>query len=133
VTGVPIPAPNEPVLPQHAASPVQRSWATLQPLGAWHTIPPSGPLAQFWLQQAPLVEQGSPSTAQVVATKSDNGTQLPALVPARSHVPLQQSEAAEQMSESAWQPLVPLALMHVLALQVIEQQSLADPQLLPSA
>lgn len=132
VTGVP-PAPYEPVLPQHAASTVQRSWVTLQPPGAWHAMPPPGTLAQSWLQQALLAEQGSPSTVQLVATKSDNGTQMPPLAPVRSHVPLQQSDAAEQISESAWQPMVPLALMQVLAPQVIEQQSLADPQLLPSA
>lgn len=122
-----------PVPPQHAASTEQRSCVTLQPLGAWHAIPPPGTLAQSWLQQAPLAEQGSPSTAQLVATISDNGLQMPPLAPVRSHWPLQQSEAAEQMSESAWQPMLPLALMQVLALQVIEQQSLADPQLLPSA
>jgi hypothetical protein len=131
-TGAPL-APYEPKLPQHAASVVQRSWVTLQPLGAWHAIPPPGTLAQSWLQHPLLAEQGSPSTAQVVVTKSDNGSQMPALESARLHVPLQQSDAAEQMSESAWQPMVPLALMQVLASQVIEQQSLADPQLLPSA
>jgi hypothetical protein len=132
VTGVPPPAPYEPVLPQHAASAVQRSWVTLQPLGAWQAMPPPGTLAQSWPQQSLLAAQGSPSTAQVVATKSDNGSQMPPLAP-RSHWPLQQSESAEQRSESAWQPMVPLALMQVLPLQVTEQQSLADPQLLPSA
>jgi hypothetical protein len=96
-------------------------------------MPPPGTLAQTSLQQVLPVEQGSPSTAQVVVTKFDNGSQMPALSPARLHVPLQQSEPTEQMSESAWQPLVPLALMQVLALQVVEQQSLAAPQLVPSA
>ena len=126
-------APKEPALPQHAASSVQRSWATLQPLGAWHAIPPPGTLAQSWLQQALLAEQGSPSTTQVVAAKSDNGLQMPALESARSHCPLQQSEPDEQISESAWQPMGPLALTQVFALQVIEQQSVPDPQVPPSA
>jgi len=96
-------------------------------------MPQPGTLAQSWLQQALLAEQGSPSTAQLVAMKSDNGSQMPPLAAVRLHWPLQQSDAAEQMSESARQPIVPLALMQVLALQVIEQQSPADPQLLPSA
>lgn len=37
------------------------------------------------------------------------------------------------MSESAWQPMLPLALMQVLAPHVIEQQALPDVQLSPSA
>ena len=132
VTGLML-APYEPALPQHAASVVQRSWVRLQPLGAPHAMPPPGTLAQTWLQQEPLDEQGSPSTVQVVVTKFDSGSQMPPLAPARSHWPLQQSDAAEQLSESARQPIAPLALMQVLAPQVIEQQSLADPQVLPSA
>lgn len=66
-------APYEPALPQHAASAVQRSPVTLQPLEAWHAMPPPGTLAQSVLQQSLPAEQGSPSTAQVVTTKSDNG------------------------------------------------------------
>ena len=42
VTVVP---PYEPALPQHAASAVQRSLVTLQPLGAPHAMPPPGTLA----------------------------------------------------------------------------------------
>lgn len=132
VTGLLL-APYEPKLPQHAVSVVHRSCVTLQPLGDWHAIPPPGTLAQSWLQQALLAEQGSPSTAQLVTTKSDSGSQMPPLAPVRLHWPLQQSDAAEQMSESAWQPKVPLALMQVLPPQVIEQQSPPDPQLAPSA
>ena len=74
-----------PVPPQHVASAVQRSWVTLQPLGAWHAMPPPGTLLQSLLQQALFAAQGSPSTAQVVATKSDNGSQMPPLAPVRLH------------------------------------------------
>ena len=95
-------------------------------------MPPPGTLAHSRPQQSLLAEQGSPPTAQATVAKFDNGSQMPPLAAVRLHCPLQQSDAAEQRSESAWQPMVPLALMQVLAPQVIEQQSLPDPQLLPS-